>query len=313
MDVLSSVMRELHLVSAAYCRLTLAAPWAIAFQQDGVRGIHIVTQGRCEISFEQGPTQTLETGDLVVAPRADPHVLRSVGGERVTAVSAAEVAAQAAGGRARVGEDGEQTVVVCGAFLFRDADHPALPGLPRVLRVPALEGQPPRWLRGYIEALLAEALDSGPGSEVVMARLTVALITRALRHGVDQADSAGWLRGLCDPGVAKALALVHDDCARRWTVASLARAVGLSRATFAARFHSLVGEPPMRYLFARRMREALTLLRDRRFSLAQIASATGYQSEAAFSAAFKRHVGLSPGEHRLRTLATQQRSDSSRT
>ena len=166
-------------------------------------------------------------------------------------------------------------------------------------QLPLMARKMDRWLKGYVETLTIEALEPGPGSDVVLARLSAALITRVLRHGMENMQETGWLKGLSDPGVARALAAIHDACKENWSVESLARKAGQSRAAFADRFHTLVGEPPMQYLFRRRMREASKLLRNGQASLAQIAQAVGYRSEAAFSTAFKRYSGSSPGEYRL--------------
>lgn len=297
MDVLAAVMRELHFAAAGYRKLELSAPWAISFSQVGLRGIHIVTKGRCEVVFDHGPVQPLESGDLVIAPRADAHILRSPGATRAPVIPAAEITAHSEGGRIRMAGDGEKTVILCGAFAFREASHPALAGLPHIVLVSGSKGRLPRWLRGYVDALLTEALDQGPGSDVVMARLSAAIVTRALR-AVESTSDPGWLRGLSDPSVARALGAIHDACGRQWTMETLARTAGLSRAAFAARFRELVGEPPMRYLFLRRMRQAVQMLGEDRWGLAQVADAVGYQSEAAFSTAFKRHCGTSPGRFR---------------
>ncbi|TIQ19014.1 MAG: AraC family transcriptional regulator [Mesorhizobium sp.] len=298
-DVLAAMMRELHFIAAGYRRLELSAPWAISFDQAGLRGIHIVAEGRCEIAFGNDPPQLLKTGDLVIAPRADPHVLRSPDARKMTPTSSAKVAAESTGGRIVFGGGGEPAVIVCGAFVFNESDHPALSGLPRMVHVAGTDDTASRWLKGYVETLMAEALAPGPGSEVVLARLSAALITRVLRHGVENMHETGWLKGLSDPGVARALAVVHDACGEKWTIESLALVAGQSRAAFAERFHALVGEPPMHYLFRRRMREASRLLRNGRTGLARIAETVGYGSEAAFSTAFKRYSGQSPGEYRL--------------
>jgi AraC-like DNA-binding protein len=301
-DVLAALMRELHFAAAGYRRLELSAPWAISFDQAGLRGIHIVTEGRCEIVFGNGPSQLLVAGDLVIAPRGDPHVMRSRGATRLKPTPGAKLAGHNVAGRIAFGGGGERTVVLCGAFVFEDREHPALAGLPRMVHVASSGGRAPRWLAGYVDALMTEALDPGSGSDVVLARLSAALVTRALRHGVDGMQESGWLKGLGDPGIARALATMHDACEKRWTIESLARKAGQSRATFAQRFHALVGEPPMQYLFRRRMREASRLLGSGQASLAQIAHAVGYRSEPAFSAAFKRYSGRSPGEYRRRQL-----------
>ena len=138
------------------------------------------------------------------------------------------------------------------------------------------------------------------------ARLSDALVARALRFHIDVTKDLGLLRGLADPVVAAALAAIHDDLARPWTVAALAAAAGLSRAAFAARFRERMGTTPASYLTALRMGRASTLLRDGRTTVAAVALQVGYGSEAAFSAAFKRYAGVAPGAYRLRTVVGAQ-------
>lgn len=298
MDALAALMRDLRFTAAGYRRLELGAPWALSFSQAGLRGIHIVEKGRCLIAFGDGPPQMLETGDLVIAPRADPHVMRSVDGGTLAPVSTAGIAGTGAGGRIVHGGDGERTVLLCGAFVFGRNDHPALSGLPHMVHVAGSDAQAASWLKGYIETLTAEALAPGPGSDVVLANLSAALVTRALRHGLEGAAEAGWLKALGDPGIARALAAIHDAPGETWTVERLARVAGQSRAGFARRFHELAGQPPMHYVLRCRMGKAAGLLRAGRTSLSRIAEAVGYGSEAAFSAAFRRHTGTSPGLYR---------------
>lgn len=271
MDVLSVVLREMRFENAGYRRLELRAPWAVSFDQSGLRGIHIVLRGRCELVLADGAVHPLETGDLVVAPRADPHVLRSAGQPRVRPVSSFELARSGGPDIIRGGGDGDRVVLVCGAFVFHQADHPALDALPRLIHVPGGTGRTPRWLRTYSDVLMAEAADSGPGSEVVLARLSNALVARALRFHVRDASERGWLAGLRDRHIARALA---------------------------ARFRTTVGDTPMRYLLACRMAHAKRLLNQGDATLAGIAGAVGYASEAALSTAFKRYTGVSPMAYR---------------
>ncbi|HEX8861744.1 MAG TPA: AraC family transcriptional regulator [Actinomycetes bacterium] len=126
-------------------------------------------------------------------------------------------------------------------------------------------------------------------------------MAQALRFHAEHADDPGWLRGLRDPYVARALAALHDDLGHAWTLDSLARTAGLSPSAFAVRFTAMVGEPPMRYLHDRRMQRAMTILRDERATLERVAAAVGYGSQAALSAAFKRHTGRAPGAWRRET------------
>lgn len=303
MDVLSAVLRELRFESVAYRWLDLRAPFRLSFTERGVRGAHIVARGRCEIALDDGSAFPLETGDLVLFPRADPHLLCSVGEPDVPAVSGFDLAQRSPTPHVRAGGDGDETVILCGAFFFRDNDHAAVAGLPRVIHIAGADGHGPRWLTAFVEALTAEAFERGPGSDVVMARLSDALVARALRFHVERTDEPGWLNGLSDPYIAQALAAMHDNVDRTWSLASLASTVGLSRAAFSARFTQRVGQTPMRYLLELRMRRAMTLLRDERATVASVAARVGYGSEAALSTAFKRYSGLTPGAYR-RTATT---------
>ena len=198
---LSSVLRELRFESASYRRLDLCAPWRLRFD-GGLRGVHIVVQGRCSITVDGKPPQNVETGDLVVLPRADSHQMSSMGDEHGPAESALNLAKRTSGPQLNAGGAGPTTTILCGAFFFGDDGHPAVAGLPSFIHVPGQRGRSPSWLTGLTGALAAETVDGGPGSEVVMARLSDALITRALRHHVETGEERGWLRGLSDPYVA---------------------------------------------------------------------------------------------------------------
>ena len=153
-----------------------------------------------------------------------------------------------------------------------------------------------------IDALGAEARDASPGSDVVMARLSDALVVQALRHHARAASDAGWLGGLRDPRIAPVLAAIHDDPARPWTVPDLAAIARLSRATFSARFTAKVGQPAMRYVTAIRMQRARRCCGTTELTVAKAATLLGYGSEVSFAAAFKRTTGQTPGRYR-RTAA----------
>jgi len=281
-DLLSAVLRELRFESAAYRWLELGDRFSIDFDQAGLRGVHIIAEGRCELVLRDGKAIALTAGDVVILPSGDSHVLRSPGPPTA------------------IGGAGDRTVVVCGAFVVGEPDHPALRGMPAVIHLPGTDGRPPAWVATLVDALRTEAFDGGPGSDLVMARLSDALLIRALRQHSGNADRPGWLAGLGDPCIAAALAAIHGDLAYPWTLPTLAATAGLSRAAFAARFTERVGRPPMRYLLALRMQRARTLLRDERATVATVAGRVGYGSDVAFAAAFKREVGTSPGAYRRR-------------
>lgn len=306
MDVLDRVLRELRFESAAYRRIDLGSPFALTFTEPGLRGVHLVVDGACDLVVGDDPPRPLAAGDLVLFPRGDAHTLRSPGAPRrpaPPAVSGLELARSTAGARLRAGGDGEEVVVVCGAFVSHAPEHPALAGLPRLVHVPGEGGRPRPWVAPFVDLLTAEAFEAGPGSEMVMSRVSDALVARVLRHHALEGPDVGWMRGLADPCVAAAMGAVYEALDRPWTVESLAATAGLSRAAFAERFRREVGEAPMHHVTRLRVHRAVTLLRDERLTLAAVARLVGYGSEAALSAAVKRSTGRSPGSYRLGSAA----------
>ncbi|HZJ55721.1 MAG TPA: AraC family transcriptional regulator [Myxococcaceae bacterium] len=298
MDLLSHVLRELRFESAGYRHLELQAPWSISFAQAELRGMHLVLAGRCELVLENGTVFRLGPGDLVLAPRADPHLLRSPGAT-LRPTPSTHLAEAAVGERIHSGAGGDRTAILCGAFLVGNRAHPALAGLPHIIHVPAEAGARD-WLDAFQRLLEVEGGRPGPGSELVVSRLSDALLARALRFEVNRAGEGGWLRALRDPVLARALGAMHDRVEAPWTLASVARHAGVSRAVLARRFADQVGQSPMRYLLGLRMARAMALLGEGHHALAAIAARTGYGSEAAFSTAFKRVTGVSPSAYRKR-------------
>lgn len=295
-DLLSAVLRELRLDSAAYRSLVLRGEWRLRF--DGpLRGVHIVVSGRPHLTLDDGSAYSLGPGDLVVLPRADAHTMSSSLGVRGRPYSSRALAERSPDVEAVFGEGRDEVRIVCGVFFVADAGHPAVAGFPPCVHVPADPARAP-WLAGLTDALVAEAVERGPGSDVVMARLSDALVTRAMRYHLETSEQPGWLQALRDPALSRALGALHDDLGRAWTVADLAREAGLSRTAFAARFTELVGQSPMQYALGCRMRRAEALLRGERLTVAAIARQVGYGSESALSAAFVRHSGTTPGAYR---------------
>lgn len=293
-DVLGAVLGELRFSSAAYRWIEMASPFRLVFDRPGLRGVHLIAAGACELVLSDGTVTALRRGDTVILPRGDDHELRA--GRAAAVTRGFELAARTEGARLRVGSP--EVVIVCGAFVAGDPDHPALRGLPRVLHVPGDGERPPPWLVPYVEALRQEAFDGGPGSDVVMARLSDALIARALRHHGLVTEHPGWLAGLRDPHLAAALGALHAEPGRPWTLAALAAAARLSRTAFAARFTAAVGEAPMAYLRSLRLHRARRLLRDERLTVAAVAARVGYTSDVAFAAAFRREMGVPPAQWR---------------
>lgn len=268
MDPLAAVLRELRFESVGYRWLEFEPGFEFDFSEPGLCGVHAVEDGDCDLLVRDGPTMPLAPGDVVVLPRGDPHVLRS----------------------------DRACTILCGAFLVGEAEHPVLGALPHVIAVPRDDDVAA--VGPLLELLGAEARAPGAGGEVMMARLSDALVVQALRHYARTASASGWLGALRDPDIARVLAAIHAEPGRAWDLATLAGSAGLSRATFSARFTALLGQPAMRYVTSIRMQRARTLLRDERLTVAAVASRLGYGSEASFAMAFKRVTGQSPGSVR---------------
>jgi AraC-like DNA-binding protein len=290
-----------------YCRSELTAPWGLSLPpRKDCLSFHVVTSGSCRLGIEGSEDRLLESGDLALVPRGEGHRLSSAPGTpapRVDVLPHEYVSDRYA--ILRHGGGGAPASLVCGAVRF---DHPVAHDLvrllPPVIHVKTRDSSHAELLQSTLRLMAAEARELRPGGETVITRLADILVIQALRAWIEQDPAAqtGWLGALRDRHVGRAIALVHRDPARPWTVASLASEVAMSRSAFAARFTQLVGEPPMRYLSRWRMHLALTLLRTEHLSIGEAASRLGYRSEAAFSRAFKRCVGFA---------ASQARRDSS--
>jgi AraC-like DNA-binding protein len=275
---------------------------------------HVVTEGRCYAAIVGAEPITLEAGEVVVFTRGDPHVLSSSPGMR------ADPAAPGAFDAAAVsqlpvfinyGDDGPIAAkFVCG-FLACDAHpfNPLLDNLPPVIKVGDKTGSDAPWLAQFIRLATTESADKRAGGESVLAKLSELMFIEVVRRYLEALppEQAGWLAGLRDPFVGKALSLMHGRPAHNWTIEELAKEVGLSRSVLAERFADLVGIPPMLYLAKWRMQLASGLLSGGNANIANIAAEVGYESEAAFSRAFKKMTSVPPSiwRRRLRPSATQ--------
>jgi AraC-like DNA-binding protein len=301
-----------------YCRSELTEPWALTLPpMDGRLSFHVVTSGRCWLEAEGAEPQRLEAGDLALVPHGEGHRLSSPPGTPAPRID--QLPHEEVGDRyaiLRHGGGGAATGLVCGAVRF---DHPAahhlVKVLPRVIHVEASSSPHlamTDWIQSTLRLMAAEAKELRPGGETVITRLADILVIQAIRSWIerDPAAQTGWLGALQDWQIGRAIALIHRDPARPWTVASLASEVAMSRSAFAARFTELVGEPAMRYVTRWRMHIAVNRLKEDHAALGELAGRLGYRSEAAFSRAFKRFMGVSPGAiRRIGERANGERSE----
>jgi AraC-like DNA-binding protein len=244
-------------------------------------------------------------GSLVVIPRGNRHTLRANPGDRATLL--ADIPVERTGERferMRFGGDGRLTCVTYFGVRFDPyvADR-LIRLLPDTLQIHT-QGNDGSWLQSTIQFIAQEAQHRQPGSETVVTKLADIFVIQAIRTWIESVreEDQGWIAALHDRHIGKAMSLMHRYPERDWRVESLARAIGMSRSGFSARFTQLMGESVKHYLTALRMQRAHRDLRQSDDSLARIAERVGYKSEPAFNRAFKREVGIPPGSVRKQTV-----------
>ncbi len=312
MDPLSDVLRSVRLTGGIFLNAYFTAPWAItaqvrdyhvsAFLQSPTQLIcyHVVKEGKLLLSLDDGAPIEVHAGEIILLPRNDPHSLASAAG--LNPIRATELIQPSPnGGPPQIiyGGGGEPTHVICG-FLGTEAFNPLIASLPPLLTLNVREGMSREWIETSVQFAANELAAGRLASSSVMSRLSELLLVEAVRQYSSTLadDEISWLKGLSDPYIGRALTLIHQDLSASWSADALASAVALSRSAFIDRFSTLVGMPPIRYLTVWRMQAAKLLLRETQKTVSQIAHAIGYQSEEAFSRAFKREYGLSPSPWR---------------
>jgi AraC-like DNA-binding protein len=313
LDPLSDVLRVIRLSGGVFLEADFTAPWCIAgkistddckpflIEPRHVIASHYVAAGEMRLRVEGGDAIDVRGGEFVLLPHNDLHVFGS--DLNVPVTSASNVIQQPRGGgisRIRYGGGGAGTQLLCG-YLASDAPFdPLLSALPAVLKLDVRSTASGAWIESSFRFAASEIAAGRLGSTTVIAKLSELLFVEAVGQFVASLppERRGWLAGLRDPHIGHALAALHARPTEPWTAEALALEVGMSRSAFAERFTSLVGQPPMQYLTQWRMHVAAQQLREGRGSLAQIGFAIGYDSEAAFSRAFKRQFGMSPGAWR---------------
>ena len=302
-DPLGEALHFLRMTGSFYCRSDLTAPWGMQLPpMPGCLWFHVVTSGQCWLEVDDAPPRQLRPGELTLVPHGEGHRLRSEG--NVPTPGILDLHREVVSDRYEIlrhGSGGEPTGMICGAVTF---DHPAAHNLvrllPQILHIEALGPLQSEWMQSTLRLMASEARAPRPGGETVITRLADILIIQAIRSWIetDPAAQTGWLGALRDRQIGRAIAMIHRDPAQDWTVATLADAVAMSRSAFSARFTELVDESAMRYVTRWRMQLAMDWLAEETATVGEVAARLGYVSEAAFSRAFKRSTGVSPGSVR---------------
>jgi AraC-like DNA-binding protein len=318
-DPLSDVLRTVRLTGATFFDVVARSPWVaeqpnremvlpkILPGAEHLIAYHVVIEGRCFGNIIGEDPIEIGAREVIVFTRGDPHVMASDPGmradpvtqEKIDAVTAAQLPIYATYGAG----NGPVTKVVCG-FLACDARpfNPLLDNLPPVIKVGGPEGGNQGWFGQFIRFAIMESAEKRAGGECVLAKLSELMFIEVIRRYIEMLppEQSGWLAGLRDPFIGKALAQMHRRPAHDWTLEELAREIGLSRSVLAERFAAMVGMPPMQYLGRWRMQIASGLLAEGGANVATIANEIGYDSEASFSRAFKKMVGVPPSVWRRR-------------
>jgi AraC family transcriptional regulator, alkane utilization regulator len=339
-DVLSEVLRVVRLSGAIHFRGEFTRPWAFSssppemlaarlkLPEGSVTPFHVCVEGICVVTSGTLPPIHIETGDVILFPRGDQHVMASDPG--IAPVPIKDIYSKPSTDEItvlRYGGDGPLARFICGYLHSDQQFDPLLKSLPALLCIrarangltletlddarrhvqPIEHRQEAEWWQASLRYLISEAAAPGPGNRAVLARLAESLFVEVLRWQFRYAPQGhgGWLAGLHDPHVGRVLSLLHALPDRPWTVDELAKEAAISRPALAKRFVDVVGQSPIQYLAGWRMHMARHLLRESTLGIGEIAGRVGYDSEAAFNRAFHRIVGSPPATWR-------QAKDSSR-
>jgi AraC-like DNA-binding protein len=311
MNPLLDALRTTRFTGGIFLDCEFTAPWCVSGDPVGpnevgllmmplpahVIAYHYVTAGRALLELEDCQPVCVDAGEIIVIPANENYKIGS--DLRRKAVSAKDLVQSPAGGRmARIvyGGGGQRTQIYCG-FLGADAPNtPLISYLPRLLKLEIREGASAAWIESSLRLAAWEIASGSAGSPAILAPLAEGLFVEAVRRYVDSQPEVerGWLAGLRDPVVGRALGLLHARKDHRWTLGELAAKSGISRSALVERFVRVMGEPPMRYLAKQRLQLAAQRLRTSHEAVARIALEAGYESEAAFNRAFKRELGVPP-------------------
>jgi AraC-like DNA-binding protein len=326
-DPLSDVLHRVKVSGALFFLTDASSPWGLEVPEAAsfapiilprarhVVSYHVITEGSgwARVAGERGVP--FVAGDVLVFPQGDAYAMLSAPDGRAQLGHEECIGffrAMAAGELPFVVEEGgggaERTRFVCG-FLGCDARpfNPLLATLPRLMQVRRSPAAKDDFLDRLIALTLEQARERRPGGESIRLRLSELMFVEVVRRCLEAlpAGETGWLAGLRDPGVGRALALLHQRPARAWTLEALAAEAGMSRSVIAERFARLVGHPPMEYLARWRMQIAARLLADGASKVGAVGREVGYASEASFSRTFKKIAGVSPAAWRAKATATR--------
>lgn len=300
-DALSDILRLVRLKGCVYFQSDFPSPWGMEMGAGPFAQFHLVVRGQCWLTLD-GARHHLATGDIVVLPHGDAHAL--LDDPATAAKPGRDVLAAIQSGKPPF-PMGEATArLLCGHFEFdRDLNHALFTDLPRLIWIKGMGRTQPGWLEAITPILVGETGAGQPGADTIAERLAEVLLIQVLRthllqHALEKSAGHGFLAALGDRQINGALKYIHLGTNHDLTLDEIAKSVGMSRSSLAARFRELVGDTPMNYLTSWRMLKAKDILKSGSLPLVEVAERVGYKSEAAFSRAFKRECDQSPSSYR---------------
>lgn len=337
MDVLSDVLKVVRLNGGIFFTTECTAPWSVSSPEARELGrlmgtkaecitlFHIIVEGRCWVVQKNKKALLIDEGSLVIFPHSPSHVMCSDKSlSPVTISSLLPFAKRGNVPQLEFGNSGEKVNFICGFLQCDQRFNPLIGALPEILLVVPeesdlwgevnktkdttrpiiLKRKKGDWLDRTLKFMEAEISGSGSGSSAMTVRLAEILFLEVLKRYIHQlpAESSGWLAGIKDREIGRALRLLHANPQHKWDIAELAREVGASRSGLTKRFAELVGEPPIKYLTRWRIQLAKHLLLQPGYGNQQVANKVGYESEEAFSRAFKRYNGDPPASWKAKAM-----------
>jgi AraC-like DNA-binding protein len=313
---LTEILRELRLSGGVFLDAEFTAPWCIVAQVDAddcqpfmampphLIAYHYIVEGNLVVEIDGADALNATPGQLLVLPRNDRHLLASARDAAPVDLARLLMRDGETGiARIRHGGKGDRCRILCGFLGTNNAHDPLLASLPPLITLQLSPEKTGKWVEESIRFAMRDLANGGPATTGNLDRLAELLLTEAVREYVARlpADQQGWMASLKDPVVGNALALIHGQPGRRWTLDDLAREVATSRSVLGERFTRLLGVPPIDYQRRQQLGRAADSLSQTSRPLASIALEAGYNSEAAFSRSFKRAYGSSPGAFREAT------------
>lgn len=295
MDALSSIFSMMKLSSTIYFRSDFKSPWGMESAKSDYAQFHMVASGNCVVDFSDGEQIQLNTGDILLIPHGDTHIISDASHSNIIDGMTVVKSIQS-GNSPFKGDELGATTLICGHFEFdKTLEHPFIKELPRSIYITDLEHREQAWFETVYNLILNESLSGLPGSNVVMTRLAEVMLMHILRTFIlREQNRQPYYATFNDSQLSQSLKKIHQDPSYAWSLISLAKEAGMSRTLFATKFKSMLGSTPMEYVTQWRMLKAKELLTRTQHPIAEVAEKVGYSSEASFNRAFKRISNTTP-------------------